>query len=83
MRLMCRVFGCAYDDHCSCPRCGEDLYSGMFIQIGWLNPIYNLIHKWKMNRKYRYHPCEVCGHPMYFSNDYCCSKECYDDWIPF
>lgn len=83
MKLRCKVFGCLYDDHCSCARCGEDLYSGLFIQIGWIDPVYTIIRKWKQNRWKRRHPCEVCKQVMFFTDDHCCSKDCYDEWIPF
>lgn len=85
MRLRCRFLGCvlAREGYC-CDKCNTDLYDGFIDRDrSWFAPIYQIQHRWQMKKFYRFHPCAVCETPMYFTDDHCCSQECYDDWIPF
>ena len=68
-----------------CHRCGSMYYDGDFRQKGcrfveWMRSV-----KWrfKQRSRYRFHRCDVCQKPLYFTDQDCCSPQCYDKWIPF
>lgn len=87
-RILCRVWGCigtpesnGYD----CKRCRTNLYEGLWVEpdgslMRWY---YRLIAWWLYRSYYRFHRCEVCDAALFLTDDYCCSDDCYDNWIPF
>jgi hypothetical protein len=88
MRIRCWFFGCEvgsepFEGHC-CHRCNADLYEN-FLQAGGglVEFIRTMVHRWKHSRFMRHHQCEVCGKDLWWTEDYCCSDECRDKWIPF
>ena len=85
MRFLCRLFGCAANNHGNCFRCSLHYYDYGFVprEHSWLSPWYNLVQWLSNNRWYFQHRCHECQKQMFFSRHECCSEKCYDTWTPF
>jgi hypothetical protein len=86
MRILCHIFGCELEDRSGgCRRCGTWIYDWPFIQpeMALLHPWYKFTWWLIRNKRYFYHRCDVCETRQFFTEDYCCSQKCYDDWYPF
>jgi hypothetical protein len=84
MRIRCELWGCWCDENCACPRCGAALYDADFVQIGklqWVRDVRSFLHgAYKFTNRH----CDVCRRRIWFTrNAPCCSRKCYDQWIPF
>ena len=85
MRIHCWLFGCG-NGYGACPRCGECLYGGEWIERGKLLFLILLWYRIRyilgtviFGRK-----CEVCGKRFRIGvSNWCCSDKCLDKWIPF
>ena len=81
--LWCRLWGCEVDDFPCYHYCGADTYEADFIQSGYL---WRFQETWwwlkalpaRVTRR-----CDVCGRRMWFTDDPCCSEQCFREWIPF
>lgn len=84
-RILCRISGCACGDYApACDRCGAYLYDADFIQEGAMQPLWNFIDRIRAKRMALLRRCDVCGKKMLNAGtETCCSKECYEKWIPF
>jgi hypothetical protein len=85
MRLRCHLLGCAVDDYACCGYCFAGLYDIDFIQTGKLEPLFRLY--WRIRnvlRKLGPKRCDQCGKKYVRGYDeYLCSEECHDNWLPF
>lgn len=79
MRIRCNLLGCSPDDDGMCVRCGEDYW-----------PLCYALHKrvwWKFRRWLRGLRCLECRRWLWRTGQYeksgCCSKKCFNAWIPF
>ena len=83
-RPRCVLLGCQLDGPC-CHYCGTDLYDAAFIQSGWLEPVFRL--GWRIRsivRRFGPKHCRECGKKYVRGYDeYLCSEECHDNWLPF
>lgn len=87
LRLTCRLKSC--DGSPYCERCGTDLYDPDYIQIGKLDPLFRLY--WRVRKPLRRllrtigpKRCDHCGKKYVKGYDeYLCSEECHDNWLPF
>lgn len=80
----CWLFGCVLSAVPACDRCGTDLYGGPFISRGTLKRhTQNSIERLQRLGEQILHKCDVCGKWTPFSVDPCCSKKCFDNWLPF
>lgn len=84
-RPKCVLLGCATDDLPCCARCGADLYDYEFLQSGWLDPVFRLTSKvLRLIRKLGPKKCRQCGKKYRRGYDeYLCSSECFDNYLPF
>ena len=82
-RIWCRLWGCEVErdfPYCAC--CGADIYND-FAQRGYL---WWVRESWwwlkalpaRVTRR-----CDVCGRRMWFTDDPCCSEQCFSEWVPF
>lgn len=83
MRLRCQLFGCCTYDMPECFRCRAYVYDEDFLEHGILTPsLWRLKHWWwSVTRR-----CAVCHARMWWHHrydEYTCSRECFDQWIPF
>lgn len=91
-RRMCLWWGCwGTDDFGCCPRCDAHIYYPDYVETGSLNWILVAIG----NIRYYFsrtvervvgRRCDVCKnrfHPIEWEGDFCCSDQCYKNWIPF
>lgn len=84
MKLRCKAFGCGWDGHSSCERCGTDLYEGFIPREAcWFRHCYHALWLWRRGKRWRKHECDHCKAVMFFTEEYCCSDKCYDEWVPF
>ena len=82
LRLVCRLLGCRDAEMPECSRCGEYYYGRSFIEVGLLSGLYWWA-RWfilcLVGRK-----CDVCGRRFWRGySSWCCSEECFRDWVPF
>ena len=85
LRLRCRLIGCDHVRDPGCVRCGADIYDPLFIEYGLLDP---LLRAWwefrRWLRKIGPRRCCHCGKRYRRGYDeYVCSSECLDAWLPF
>jgi len=82
MRIICWLFGCDFN-HTGpcCRRCGEHLYEGDVIQSGYLTHLKYLY--WRFKNRLFGARCEICGRRLRDGQEYYCSDECGEKWIPF
>ena len=85
MRIRCVLWGCWCDQNSSCPKCGAALYDADYIQIGKLEWIRKVVGFFRGIYRFANRRCEVCGKKIRFNrhDDYTCSDECFDKWLPF
>ena len=85
--LSCKIFGCESTNGYACDRCGCDIYHWDFVQTegAWLYPYYAVKWWFQTHRRWLGHKCEAdqCCTYLFFTDDSCCSDECYQNWIPF
>lgn len=84
-RIWCYIFGCRLDPYSACDRCGEQLYDYPGIHD---HPCEAVMVIQKLTRKVRVvaigKKCVVCGKRYWTGHDErCCSRECFNKWIPF
>lgn len=85
IRARCQLLGCEVSRHIpACGNCGAGLYDD-FVQYGKLDPIFRFY--WRtINalRKLGPRKCKQCGKKYRRGyNEYLCSEECHDNWLPF
>ena len=91
MRALCHIFGCEMEDReGGCRRCGTWIYDWTFIhrEMAWLNPWYKLhlvVRLQQENSSSIRCENENCQFSklVFFTQNQCCSDECYSNWIPF
>lgn len=82
MRIRCWFFGCEESDEPQCYGCHSDYEFRQ--KACWIVEVTRaIVYAWRSNRYHRSHPCDVCGHQMHFTDEACCSEECYGEWNPF
>lgn len=84
-RIRCYLLGCVTDTNPGCVRCNADLYDFEFVQIGKLEPLFNLY--WGTIRALRRlgpKRCAECRKKFWRGyDDQLCSEECFNEWLPF
>lgn len=83
-RLVCQLISCSAGDFPECHRCGAEIY-GTFIDPGLLEPLFRIY--WRIRgaiRKLGLRNCDECGKRFKRGyNEYLCSEECHEHWLPF
>jgi hypothetical protein len=85
VRTRCHLVGCEPLNGPYCIYCRTDLYDDGFIQYGWLEPLFRAW--WRARswlKKLGPRRCDNCGKKFRHGyNEWICSAECFDDWLPF
>ncbi len=85
-RVTCRLLGCvAADNYPGCARCEAGIYDIEFVQIGRLDFAFRWY--WAARRfvqRFTGRKCDVCYRRYWRGRDqWVCSDECFDKWLPF
>jgi hypothetical protein len=79
-RLLCKLRGCQVAQRSACARCGTFVYDPELLGP---SVVRRIVDKFRALRRKCLHRCEVCDFPIWFSEERCCSKTCYEESFPF
>lgn len=80
-RLVCHLWGCAATKTPACVRCHSFIYDPDFIPPRrWFT---NAVDQARVVGRKCLHRCEVCRRYIWFSEEQCCSENCFEQWLPF
>lgn len=88
-RLRCHLLGCVCDSDPGCHRCGAGLYDADFVQFGRLDFVFRAYYRaLRFVRRFTGRRCDVCDRWYWplrqgFPDEWTCSRECADEWLPF
>jgi len=85
-RIACHLLGCIEaEQYPGCYRCDHGIYDAEYVQYGKLEPLFRL-YWWARGviRKLGPKKCQQCGKKYRHGYDeYLCSEECHENWLPF
>ena len=80
-RLICHLRGCVATQTPACVRCHSFIHDPEFIPSRrWSAKIGDQA---RIVRRKCLHRCEVCRCCIWFSEEQCCSENCFEQWLPF
>jgi len=85
-RVRCVMLGCLLAESQFCGCCGVTFYDNKFVNQGVVSrlvPWHRISEAFARTRWLLAHRCDHCQHWMFFRDEYVCSPECAEDWIPF
>jgi hypothetical protein len=80
-RLVCRLRGCAAINNGACACCRVFIYDPEFVRT--IVGLYQIANPIRLLKYTCMHRCAICRQRIWFTQDQCCSADCWDEWYPF